>query len=192
MQKLLRICQTFASSCLTVALIFLLNLLACTVVSLLVEVWVIPTLSRFSYDMHLYFERMETLPTAISDGIIFASSLLGLLPSTVFAVRWNRGRRNFFVKQTSGLISYADGYRFYFKHYGISDGIAVVLASAFATLWFVKKGKWLYPIGYTFYKWFGLLGGWFMGTVFLAAAVAGGVFFAQRNWRATYLSEQAR
>lgn len=182
MRKLLRCLRAFVGSCLMVggALFGVMVFLA--VFNILLTFWIIPTLSRFSYEMHLYFEQMEALPESVNDLLGAAVVFVGVFPASAIAMRMMRGRKKRFIEQTEGLVSYADGYRFYLRSYGVYDGLAALLVSCF----------FITPIESIFRPWFGGVLGWILGVAVLLAALFVGVFFAERNWRAAYLCEHVR
>lgn len=186
MKKLIRSVCALLESFAVVAITFFLGMLFCSAVVLLTEAWVIPTLGRLSYDWFIYFERMETLPPAVEDALIAVSSLVGLFPAATLATRWMKGRRKSFVKETEGMISPRDGFLFYLKRWGVYDGIAMVVSSFVAVGWYIGNGRWFYSVGAVFSEWTGPFFGWILGLVWLAAAMAVAVFFAEKSWRATY------
>lgn len=182
MRKLLRCLRTFVGSCLMVggALFGVMAFLA--VFNILLTFWIIPTLSRFSYEMHLYFEQMEALPESVNNLLGATVVFVGIFPASAIAIRMMRGRKKRFIEQTEGLVSYADGYRFYLQNYGVYDGLAALLISFF----FVT------PMESVFDLWFGGVLGWILGVAVLLVALFIGVFFAEKHWRAAYLCEHVR
>lgn len=186
MRKLIRAVCAILESFAIVAITFCLGMIFCSAVLLLTEAWVIPALGRLSYDWFIYFERMEALPTAVENALIAVSSLVGIFPAAALATRWMKGRRKIFVRETEGMISPCDGFLFYLRHWGVYDGIAMVLSSFLAVGWHLGNNRWFYSVGYVFSEWTNPFFGWLLGLVWLAAAMAVAVLLAEKTWRAAY------
>ena len=167
-------------------------MLLCAAVLLLVQAWVIPTLGRLSYEWFLYFEKLESLPPVMEDVIVFVSSLVGIFPAAALAVRWMKGRRNAFVKETEGMISPRDGLRFYVRKWGVYDGVAIVLSSLVAVGWYLANNRWFYSVGFVFTQLAGPFFGWLLGLVWLVVAMVVAVLLAEKNWRAACFCEHVR
>lgn len=187
MQKVRLVAERFISASLITIVTVFLDAVFCAAANLLLQVWFIPTLCRFSYEMHLYFEGFETIPESLGNAVGFAASVVGIFPAAALAVRWNKIRRRRFVKETNGLISYKEGLRSYWRSYGVYDTILSGLVSSVTTVWFLAKERWLFPVGDTFYTLLGTVGGWLVTALLLMIAFAVGTFFAQRHWRADQL-----
>lgn len=179
--------KSFLTSCFIAVVTVFLDAVFCAAANLLLQVWLIPTLCRVSYDMLLYFEGFETIPEPLGNAVGFVASVVGLFPAAALASRWSKGRQGFFVEETNGLISYKEGLRLYWQRYGIYDGVVSLLTSSVATAWFLAKERWLFPIGDTFYTMFGVVGGWAVTALLSMMAFTVGTFFAQRHWRASHL-----
>lgn len=192
MKKLLGMARALLESFAIVAITFFLGMVFCAAVLLLAQAWLIPALGRLSYEWFLYFERLETLPPVVENIFIAVSSLGGIFPAAALAIRWMKGRRNAFVKETEGLVSPREGLLFYIRKWGVYDGIAIAVSSFVAVGWYLGNGRWFYSVGFVFAQWTGPFFGWLLGLIWLAVAMVPAVLTAEKNWRAAYFCEHVR
>ena len=192
MKKLFGTARALLESFAIVAITFFLGMVFCAAVLLLAQAWLIPALGRLSYEWFLYFEKMETLPPVVENIFIAVSSLGGIFPAAALAIRWMKGRRNAFVKETEGLVSPREGLLFYIRKWGVYDGIAIAVSSFAAVGWYIGNGHWFYSVGFVFAVWTGPFFGWLLGMLWLAIAMGVAVLFVEKNWRAAYFCEHVR
>ena len=132
-------------------------------------------------------------------------AIITILPASTLACRLLRGRRKAFSNYDKCKMSYKEGLLDYWKNNGLTDAIlfaatAIILAIVFASsqklptvIYRAPDGIGyisLFPLAFAIFEQIGTLFGGLLLLLLLELAMLGGVFFAQKRWRAVYFVEE--
>ena len=169
-----------------------LNCVLCSVALFLVRDALIPVASLFSYELHLYMEKVEYdvqyegVKEMIELAIfrIFAIPTLVLSGPLSYYVAFGRGKK--FKAETGAKITYRDGMRGYMREYAVYDAVAVFFVVTL--LWWSPFATAFFPPAVTFYGMLHPLLGWLISLTVSLFMLPLGAFIAQKRWRAQYIS----
>ncbi len=116
---------------------------------------------------------------------------IAFIPATVIAYIFSKRARRDFIDETKCLVGYKEGLKYHISKYWMSD--IIFFAALYFCLWLLRLMG-IYIMGFVplvaaAYEVFGFFLGWIIFVLYTYSASLSGVFFAQRKWRADYLSE---
>ena len=182
------------------------NLLLSILFRILIWFWFLPNLSIFfpglvpvlenaygTNQMHTYF---------IINSIC---AIITILPASTLACRLLRGRRKAFSEYDKCKMSYKEGLLDYWKNNGLTDAILFGTTAIVLTIIYANSVKIptviyrapdgigyisMFPLAFALFEKIGTFFGGLLLLVLLELAMLGGVFFAQKRWRAVYFIEE--
>ena len=169
--------------------VILFNFLFSIVCFFLLWYWLIPKTFPLFPNFAYYLQHMDDDSLLKAYDIFYTvGSILAIFPSVVVAYRLSGRRKKDFLKISGGRISYGEGIRYHLTEYGISDGIAFATMSLLGIILAVAMGRSLkvFPLALYMYLALGAPLGFIVTVVVIISSAFGGVFFAQKKWRADY------
>lgn len=182
------------------------NLLLSILLRILIWFWFLPNLSIFFPGLVPVLENAYGTNQTHTYFIINSiCAIITLLPASTLACRLLRGRRKAFSEYDKCKMSYKEGLLDYWKNNGLTDAIlfgaaAIILAIVFASsqkfptvIYRAPDGTGyisLFPLAFAIFELIGAFWGCLLLLAILGLAMLGGVFFAQKRWRAVYFIEE--
>ena len=182
------------------------NLLLSIVLRILIWFWFLPNLSIFFPGLVPVLENAYGTNQMHTYYIINSiCAIITILPASTLACRLLRGRRKAFSNYDKCKMSYKEGLLDYWKNNGLTDAIlfaatAIILAIVFASsqklptvIYRAPDGIGyisLFPLAFAIFEQIDAFWGCLLLLVILGLAMLGGVFFAQKRWRAVYFVEE--
>ena len=181
----------FVSLLIAISLVAL-NCVLCSLALFLVRDAVIPVASLFSYELHLYMEKVEYdvqyegVKEMIELAIFRIFAIPTLILSGPFSYYAAFGRGKKFKEETEARITYRDGMISYMREYAVYDALAVFFVVTL--LWWSPFSTAFFPPAVTFYGAVHPLLGWLISLIISLFMLPFGAFVAQKRWRAQYIS----
>lgn len=182
------------------------NLLLSILLRILIWFWFLPNLSIFFPGLVPVLENAYGTNQTHTYFIINSiCAIITILPASTLACRLLRGRRKAFSEYDKCKMSYKEGLLDYWKNNGLTDAIlfgaaAIILAIVFASsqkfptvIYRAPDGTGyisLFPLAFAIFELIGAFWGCLLLLAILGLAMLGGVFFAQKRWRAVYFIEE--
>ena len=196
----------FGGSAVFAFLTLTFNLLLSILLRILIWFWFLPNLSIFFPGLVPVLENAYGTNQMHTYYIINSiCAIITILPASTLACRLLRGRRKAFSNYDKCKMSYKEGLLDYWKNNGLTDAIlfaatAIILAIVFASsqklptvIYRAPDGIGyisLFPLAFAIFEQIGTFFGGLLLLVLLELAMLGGVFFAQKRWRAVYFVEE--
>ena len=196
----------FGGSAVFAFLTLTFNLLLSILLRILIWFWFLPNLSIFFPGLVPVLENAYGTNQMHTYYIINSiCAIITILPASTLACRLLRGRRKAFSNYDKCKMSYKEGLLDYWKNNGLTDAIlfaatAIILAIVFASsqklptvIYRAPDGIGyisLFPLAFAIFELIGAFFGGLLLLVLLELAMLGGVFFAQKRWRAVYFVEE--
>lgn len=196
----------FGNSLLFAFLTVTFNLLLSILLRVLIWFWFLPNLSIFFPELAPVLENAYGTNQMHTYYIINSiCAILTILPAATLACRLLRGRRKLFSEYDKCKMSYKEGLLYYWKNNALTDVIlfgatAIVLAIVYTTpqklptvIYHAPDGIGyisMFPLAFALFEKIGAFWGGLLLLVLLEFAMLGGVFFAQKRWRAVYFTEE--
>ena len=182
------------------------NLLLSILLRILIWFWLLPNLSIFFPGLVPVLENAYGTNQMHTYYIINSiCAIITLLPSSTLACRLLRGRRKAFSNYDKCKMSYKEGLLDYWKNNGLTDAILFGTTAIVLTIIYANSAKFptviyrapdgigyisLFPLAFAIFEQIGSFLGCLILLVLLGIAMFGGVFFAQKRWRAVYFIEE--
>ena len=182
------------------------NLLLSILLRILIWFWFLPNLSIFFPGLVPVLENAYGTNQTHTYFIINSiCAIITIFPASTLACRLLRGRRKAFSEYDKCKMSYKEGLLDYWKNNGLTDAIlfgtaAIILAIVFASsqkfptvIYRAPDGTGyisLFPLAFAIFELIGAFWGCLLLLAILGLAMLGGVFFAQKRWRAVYFIEE--
>lgn len=175
--------------------IFLFDLLFSVLGMLFIWSWLFPKVCVFVPEFETYLEFLDEAEMAKINNIVYlVSTCLAMLPSAIFAYRISKKRKKKFIQYSKARISYADGLKYYTQEYAFSDAVCMFAIILLLALCYIFAGNtWIIrniPMIFYPFSTLGVLLGFILLMLVTSASMLGGVFFAQRRWRAEHFFEE--
>ena len=178
------------------------NLLLSILLYVLIWYWLLPNLGFFIPSLLPFLEATyeNSVPTP-HHFLNNVCSVITILPSAILACRLLKKRKKAFCQYDKCMLSYKAGLLDYWQNYGLSDAIVFSVATIALVLMYATSENLLtvvfrtpdgvsyislFPLAFTLFKLTGAFFGGLILLIMLAFAALGGVFFAQKKWRADY------
>lgn len=178
------------------------NLLLSILLYVLIWYWLLPNLGFFIPSLlpllDATYENSVPTPHHFLNNLC---SVITILPSAILACRLLKRCKRAFSQYDKCMMSYKEGMLDYWQDYGLSDAIVFGAAAIALMLMYATTGDLLtvvfrapdgvgyislFPLAFALFKFAGTLFGGLLLIIMLAFAMLGGVFFAQKKWRADY------
>lgn len=171
--------------------VVLFNFLFSTLCFFLLWYWLVPKAFPFFPRFALYLQNLDDDSLLKAYDIFYTvGSLLAIFPSAVVAYRLSKQRKKEFLKYSGGRISYGAGLQYHLTEYGASDGIAIAAVTLLFAILTALMGNGfiarIFPLALYMCRFLGVLLGFFVTAVLTLGSAFGGVFFAQKKWRAEH------
>ncbi len=175
--------------------IFLFNLLFSALIMLVIWYWVFPKVCVIAPKFEHYLEFLDDAGmTKISNIIHLISTCLAMFPSAILAYRISKKRKKEFIKYSKARISYSDGLKYYISEYAFSDAVSMFALIVILTFGYMITGNsWIIrniPMIFYPFSILGILIGFVLVIALTGISMLGGIFFAQRRWRAEHFFEE--
>ena len=175
--------------------IFLFNLLFSVLIMLVIWYWGFPKVCVIAPKFEHYLEFLDDAGmTNINNIVYLVSTCLAMLPSAILAYRISKKRKKEFIKYSKARISYSDGLKYHIQEYGFSDAVCMLAIIGVLTLCYIFAGNtWIIrniPMIFYPFSILGILIGFVLVIALTGISMLGGIFFAQRRWRAEHFFEE--
>lgn len=186
---------TLKSSLTVSFFILVFNLLFSTLGIVFIWSWLLPKVCVFVPELETYLEFLDDAGrTNINNIVYLVSACLAMLPSAILAYRISKKRKKEFIKHSKARISYTGGLKYHIQEYGFSDAVCMLAIIGVLTLCYIFAGNtWIIRnIPMIFYplSTLGIILGVLLVVVLTGISMLGGIFFAQRRWRAEHFFEE--
>ena len=182
------------------------NLLLSILLRILIWFWLLPNLSIFFPELVPILENAYGTNQMHTYYIINSiCAIITILPASTLACRLLRGRRKAFSEYDKCKMSYKEGLLDYWKNNGLTDAILFGTTAIVLTIIYATSAKFptviyrapdgigyisMFPLAFAIFEQIGSFLGCLILLVLLGIAMFGGVFFAQKRWRAVYFIEE--